>query len=338
MAPQIVYESQVTVTVTIRAETGRGAAAPASAFDVTAHTEEGTAKLKTDYIPFSAKITFNPADFTLWGRQYRASKRVQFRIVGDITHESDEQLTIVVASSPSTPSGVPLESATITIRDDDEPRSPSNARQPRITYAVYDADLDAVVLEWAAGSDTEGLTGFKIEREAPTGTTAMVHADLIDDERPMLESSVLSMNDETAPASWVVFYRVWAVFSSGREVVSWWFPATMDRGIVRARITNEGSGTRTDVSWTDGLYYPDDGAGHDGFCSEGYKVYLQIHTGGTISWLDVSAGDENPAERTFRATGTNTLTLGAKIPFRIRCGGDSETTGLLIGEDTATVQ
>ncbi len=339
MAPQIVYESQVTVTVTIRAETGRGAAAPESAFDVTAHTEEGTAKLKTDYIPFSAKITFDPADFTLWGRQYRASKRVQFRIVDDITHESDEQLTIVVANSPSTPSGVPLESATITIRDTDRQLDAHSARQPRITHAVYDAELDAVVLEWAAGSDTEGLTGFKIEREAPRGTTEMVHADLIDDERPMLESDVLSMNDETVPATWAVAYRVWAVFSDGKEVVSYLFLATMDRGIVRARVTIEGSNVRFDVSWTDAAYPLSDGSLHYGVCPEGYKVYEKSNLGGIERWVDVTAVDTDPAERTHTVTtATTAYPTGAEIPYRVRCGGDSATTGLLIGEDAATVQ
>ena len=141
------------------------------------------------------------------------------------------------------------------------------------------------------------------------------------------------------PASSLVLYRVWAVFSDGSEVASYAFPATMDRGIVRARITIEGSNDRVDVSWTDAAYPLGDGSLHYGVCSEGYKVYQQINTGGILSWHEISAADKDPAARTHLGTGTNTsLTAGDTIPFRIRCGGTSATTGLLIGEDTATVQ
>ena len=182
-----------------------------------------------------------------------------------------------------------------------------------------------MVLEWAAGSDTDGLTGFKIEREAPTGTTAMVHADLIDDERPMLESSVLSMNDETAPASWVVFYRVWAVFSDGekeKEVVSWWFPATMDGGIVRAIQSTD----KLRISWTDALSDCRSIPRHGD-----YGVYMEESAGVWSNIQDVVAQpDTDPAPRSLEIGRVGNVFIG--VPVRVRCGGDSGTTGTLIGE------
>ena len=223
--------------------------------------------------------------------------------------------------------------------DGDELRSPTSNRQPRVRYALYDADEDKVTVNWVAGSDTQGLTGYKIERSAPGGATELTHADLRGDDRPAVGASTIEpWKDTTVPASSLVLYRVWAVFSDGSEVASYAFPATMDRGIVRARITVEGSNTRVDVSWTDAAYPLGDGSLHYGVCPEGYKVYQQVNIGGNIRWSEISAGDEDPAARTHLGTSTRALVLGTEVPFRIRCGGTSATTGLLIGEDTATVQ
>ena len=270
---------------------------------------------------------------------YEAIKYVtRLRIVDDNTPESDERLVIVLSTANSSPSNAVAEGAFVTIKDGDELRSPTSNQQPSVTSAIYDADEDAVVLKWAAGSDTQGLTGYRIDRSAPGGATELTHADLRGDDRPAVASDVLTWNDTTVPASSLVLYRVWAVFSDGSEVASYAFPATMDRGIVRARATLEGSGTRIDVSWTDAAYPLGDGSLHYGVCPEGYKVYQQTNIGGNIRWLEISAGDEDPAARTHLGTGTAALNLGKKLPFRIRCGGSSETTGLLIGEDTATVQ
>ena len=292
-------------------------------------------------------VTFKPADFFGYYDSdsdsgfYQAIKYVaRFRILDNNTPEDDQRLGITLTKSSSAPVSATTQGATVTIEDGDELRSPTSNRQPRLRYAVYDADADedAVVLTWAAGSDTQGLTGYRIERSAPGGATQLTYADLRGDDRPAVGSSVLTWKDTTVPASSLVLYRVWAVFSDGSEVASYAFPATMDRGIVRARVTAEGSNIRTDVSWTDAAYPLGDGSLHYGVCPEGYKIYQQLTLLGTISWQEVSEADEDPAARTFAATGTSTVALGTKIPFRIRCGGDSETTGLLIGEDTATVQ
>ena len=238
----------------------------------------------------------------------------------------------------SSPSNAAIYGAFVTIKDGDELRSPTSNQQPSVTSAIYDAHEDAVVLKWAAGSDTQGLTGYRIDRSAPGGATELTHADLRGDDRPAVGASVSTWNDTTVPASSLVLYRVWAVFSDGSEVASYAFPATMDRGIVRARVTIESSGTRFDVSWTDAAYPLGDGSLHYGVCPEGYKVYYTLPRSGTVA--GPVQGDEDPAERTFADTlSTTTLfTAGDKVPFRVRCGGDSATTGLLIGEDTATVQ
>ncbi len=342
-----VYEPQGGVIVGVRVRTD-SYAEPQGSLTLTVQTFPDSAGSWTDYIPFTATVTFKPADFFGYYDSdsdsgfYEAIKQVaRFRIVDDNTPEDDQRLGIALTKSSSAPASATTQGATVTIKDGDELRSPTSNRQPRLRYAVYDADADedAVVLRWAAGSDTQGLTGYRIDRSAPGGATELTHADLRGDDRPAVGSDVLTWKDTTVPASSLVLYRVWAVFSDGSEVASYAFPATMDRGIVRARITVEGSNDRVAVSWTDAAYPLGDGSLHYGVCSEGYKVYQQINTGGFLSWHEISAADKDPAARTYLGTGTNTsLTAGDTIPFRIRCGGDSETTGLLIGEDTATVQ
>ena len=342
-----VYEPQGGVIVAVRVRTD-SYAEPQGSLTLTAQTFPDSAGAWTDYIPFTATVTFKPADFFGYYDSdsdsgfYQAIKYVaRFRIVDDNSPEDDQRLGIALTKSSSAPASATTQGATVTIRDGDELRSPTSNRQPRLRYAVYDADADedAVVLTWAAGSDTQGLTGYRIERSAPGGATELTHADLRGDDRPAVGSSVLTWKDTTVPASSLVLYRVWAVFSDGSEVASYAFPATMDRGIVRARVTTEGGNFRTDVSWTDAAYPLGDGSLHYGVCPEGYKVYFTIPGSGTVA--GPVAGDTDPDERTLATSlsiSGSPFTAGDEVPYRVRCGGTSATTGLLIGEDTATVQ
>ena len=337
-----VYEPQGGVIVALRVRTD-SYAEPQGSLTLTVQTSPQSARAWTDFTPFSETVTFSPADFFGYYDSgfFEAIKYVaRSRIVDDNMPEDDEQFSITLRKSSSAPASATTQGAIVTIKDGDELRSPTGNRQPSVTSALYyGGDEDAVVLTWAAGSDTDGLTGYKIDRSAPGGATELTHADLRGDDRPAVGADVLTWKDTTVPASSLVLYRVWAVFSDGSEVASYAFPATMDRGIVRARITVEGSNDRVDVSWTDAAYPLGDGSLHYGVCPEGYKVYQQRNTGGFLSWHEISAADKDPAARTYLGTGTNTsLTAGDTIPFRIRCGGSSATTGLLIGEDTATVQ
>ncbi len=340
-----VYEPQGGVIVAVRVRTD-SYAEPQGSLTLTVQTSPNSALAWDDYFPLAATtVTFSPADFFGYYDSdsdsgfYQAIKYVaRLRIVDDNSPESDQQFFILMTKSSSAPSSTTTQGATVTIKDGDEPRDATSNRQPRIVYASYFADQDAVTVRWLAGSDTDGLTGYRIGRSAPGGATELTHADLRGDDRPAVGAGVSSWNDTTVPASYLVLYRVWAVFSDGSEVASYAFPATMDRGIVRARVTIESSGTRFDVSWTDAAYPLGDGSLHYGVCPEGYKVYYTLPRSGTVA--GPVQGDEDPAERTFADTlSTTTLfTAGDKVPFRVRCGGDSATTGLLIGEDTATVQ
>ena len=337
-----VYEPQGGVIVAVRVRTD-SYAEPQGSLTLTVQNFKDSANAWSDFTPFTTTVTFIPADFFGYYDSdsdsgfYQAIKYVaRFRILDDNTPEDDEQFFITLSKSSSAPSSATTQAATVTIEDGDELRSPTSNRQPRVTSALYDADLDTVVLKWDAGSDTDGQTVYRIERSAPGGATELTHADLRGDDRPAVESDVSSWNDTTVPASSLVLYRVWAVFSDGSEVASYAFPATMDRGIVRARATLEGSNIRLDVSWTDAAYPLGDGSLHYGVCPEGYKVYWQL--AGFNLWVDAANSDADPALRTFSNTSPTTYVAGTTIPFRIRCGGSSATTGLLIGEDTATVQ
>ncbi len=339
-----VYEPQGGVIVAVRVRTD-SYAEPQGSLTLTVETSPVSALAWTDYIPFTKTVTFNPTDFFGYYDSdsdsgfYEAIKYVaRLRIVDDNMPEDDEQFSITLRKSSSAPASATTRWATVTIEDGDEMRSPTSNRQPRVTYASYDAVQDEVTVRWLPGSDTQGLTGYRIDRSAPGGATELTHADLRGDDRPAVGSGVKTWKDTTVPASSLVLYRVWAVFSDGSEVASYAFPATMDRGIVRARITVEGSNHRVDVSWTDAAYPLGDGSLHYGVCPEGYKVYQQVNIGGNIRWSEISAGDEDPAARTHLGTSTRALVLGTEVPFRIRCGGTSGTTGLLIGEDTATIQ
>ena len=339
-----VYEPQGGVIVAVRVRTD-SYAEPQGSLTLTVATNSLTATVRTDYLPLNETVTFIPADFFGYYDSdsdsgfYQAIKYVgRFRILDDNTPESDEQLFILMTKSASAPASATTLGAFVTIKDGDELRSPTSNQQPSVTSAIYDADEDAVVLTWAAGSDTAGLTGYRIDRSAPGGATELTYADLRGDDRPAFGSSVETWDDTTVPASSLVLYRVWAVFSDGSEVASYAYPATMDRGIVRARVTIEGSRTRRyDVSWTDAAYPLGDGSLHYGVCPEGYKVYWQIPD--SDIWADATNADEDSAPWTFAETYTDfDYAAGVTIPFRIRCGGTSATTGLLIGEDTATVQ
>ena len=337
-----VYEPQGGVIVAVRVRTD-SYAEPQGPLTLNVRNFKDSADAWSDFTPFTTTVTFSPADFFGYYDSdsdsgfYQAIKYVaRFRILDDNTPEDDEQFFIILTKSSSAPASATTQGATVTIEDGDELRPPTSNRQPRITYALYDAELDAVVLRWDAGSDTQGLTGYRIGRSAPGGTTELTYADLRGDDRPAVASSVKAWNDTTVPASSLVLYRVWAVFSDGSEVASYAFPATMDRGIVRARATLEGSNIRLDVSWTDAAYPLGDGSLHYGVCPEGYKVYWQL--AGFNLWVDAANSDADPALRTFSNTSPTTYVAGTTIPFRIRCGGSSATTGLLIGEDTATVQ
>ena len=245
-----VYEPQGGVIVGVRVRTD-SYAEPQGSLILTAQSSSNTANARTDYLPFTGTVTFSPADFFGYYDSdsdsgfYQAIKYVaRLRIVDDNTPESDERLVIVLSTANSSPSSATTQGAFVTIKDGDELRSPTSNQQPSVTSAIYDADEDAVVLKWAAGSDTQGLTGYRIDRSAPGGATELTHADLRGNDRPAVASDVLTWNDTTVPASSLVLYRVWAVFSDGSEVASYAFPATMDRGIVRARITVEGSNDR----------------------------------------------------------------------------------------------
>ena len=90
-------------------------------------------------------------------------------------------------------------------------------RQPRITSAVYDATLDAVVLIWRAGSDITAPTGFKIRRIAEGGMTEETYADLcVDpdgtDSRPSVGGTVRYYADVGVPATWLMIYNVYAIY------------------------------------------------------------------------------------------------------------------------------
>ena len=192
-----VYEPQGGVIVGVRVRTD-SYAEPQGSLTLTAQTSPVSALAWTDYIPFTKTVTFSPADFFAYYDSdsdsgfYQAIKYVaRFRILDDNTPEDDEQVSISLRKSSSAPASATTRWATVTIEDGDELRSPTSNRQPSVRNALYDADQDAVTLNWTAGSDTDGLTGYKIERSAPGGATELTHADLKGDDRPAVRASTI---------------------------------------------------------------------------------------------------------------------------------------------------
>ena len=205
-------------------------------------------------------------------------------------------------------------------------------RQPRITSAVYDATLDAVVLEWRAGSDIAGLTGFKIRRIAERGMTEETYADLCDnpegtDSRPSVGETVRSYADVGVPATWLMIYNVYAIYGD-KEVISQTVAAKMSaaHGMVRARISSDGSQTFFDIGWMD-----------KGSLADGYKVYMGVTAGGTTFWSDLTSSDTDPAPQRYASTLSTVFPVGNSYTIRVRHGGTDEDTGTLIGQVTTTV-
>ena len=205
-------------------------------------------------------------------------------------------------------------------------------RQPRITSAVYDATLDAVVLEWSAGSDIAGLTGFKIRRIAEGGMTEETYADLCDDpegtdSRPSVGETVRSYADVGVPATWQIIYNVYAIYGS-KEVPSWSVAAKMTaaHGLVRARISSDASQTFLDIGWMD-----------KGSLADGYKVYVKLAIQSGTFWSDIAPSDTDPAPQRYANTSSTVFPVGNSYTIRIRHGGTDEDTGTLIGEVTTTV-
>ena len=201
-------------------------------------------------------------------------------------------------------------------------------RQPRITSAVYDATLDAVVLEWSAGSDIAGLTGFKIRRFAEGGMTEETYADLCDDpdgtdSRPSVGETVRRYEDVGVPATWLMIYNVYAIYGD-KEVISQTVAADMSaaHGMVRARMSSDGRQTVVDIGWMD-----------KGSLEDGYKVYIQRT--GTDFWDDITLHDTDPAPQRFATLAIYSVNL--RFTIRIRHGGTDADTGTLIGEVSTTV-
>ena len=206
-------------------------------------------------------------------------------------------------------------------------------RQPRITSAVYDATLDAVVLEWSAGSDIAGLTGFKIRRIAEGGMTEETYADLCDDpegtdSRPSVGETVRRYADVGVPATWLMIYNVYAIYGS-KEVISQTVAAKMTaaHGMVRARISSDDSNTFFDIGWMD-----------KGSLADGYKVYVEVPLfGGTSVWSDITSSDTDPAPQRHAHTSNFVTTVGTEYLVRVLHGGTDQDTGTLIGEVSTTV-
>ncbi len=203
-------------------------------------------------------------------------------------------------------------------------------RQPRITSAVYDATQEAVVLEWSAGSDIAGLTGFKIRRIAEGGMTEETYADLCDnpegtDSRPSVGKTVRSYADAGVPATWQIIYNVYAIYGS-KEVPSWSVAAKMTaaHGLVRARISSDGNELTYDIGWMD-----------KGSLADGYKVYEKLD--GLTNWVNLTFLDTDPAPQRFFFKARGALALGLRVDVRVRHGGIDADTGTLIGEVTTTV-
>ena len=223
--------------------------------------------------------------------------------------------------------------------------------KPWVTGAKYYRDLDAVLVYWTA-NDSEDLAGFKIERRVYGGTTPITFENLWTgpvhhqstpaghtyefDNRPSVGPDRRYFIDTSAPPSYLVFYRVFAVRDDGSETASFRSDhdsPDMPYGIVRARATIEGTNVKHIISWTD--------AG----CDDGYNIYKRVlrysYTGANLDarWSPLVADDEDPWVNTFSgSTSAGTLSKDDVLQVRVRCGGSDDDSGRLVGEDTASIR